>query len=117
MTSPEVERAVFSIDLVCTVGWEALESSSAVLQTAARPSQLPARIIRLGTQKKPDVLRDTEPRNKRLRNLGSQSGIRHPQRDRRADHVGSQITFVATEVAWLACEHWMISLLLLLRRV
>lgn len=27
------------------VGWEALESSSAVLQTAARPSQLPAQLV------------------------------------------------------------------------
>ena len=27
------------------VGWEALESSSAVLQTAARPSQLPAQVV------------------------------------------------------------------------
>ena len=45
-----------------SVGREALESSSAVLQTAARPSQLPAQIgfvfglpVRCGHEKRPDV--------------------------------------------------------------
>ena len=44
MTSPEVERAVLCAYAEREVGREALESSSAVLQTAARPSQLPAQI-------------------------------------------------------------------------
>ena len=45
-----------------SVGREALESSSAVLQTAARPSQLPAQIgsslvspVQFGHEKRPDV--------------------------------------------------------------
>ena len=51
-----------------SVGREALESSSAVLQTAARPSQLPAQIgfvvgvaRSMRTRKKARCLRDTEP--------------------------------------------------------
>ena len=43
MTSPEVEWAVLCALTERRVGQEALESSSAVLQTAAIPSQLPAR--------------------------------------------------------------------------
>ena len=39
------------------VGQEALESSSAVLQTAAKPSQLPAR----KNKKRPGVTNDTGP--------------------------------------------------------
>lgn len=45
MTSPEVERAVLCAYAEREVGREALESSSAVLQTAARPSQLPAQVV------------------------------------------------------------------------
>ena len=59
MTSPEGERAGWSVkfegdfmsrlELLASqfskVGWEALESSSAVLQTAAKPSQLPTRVL------------------------------------------------------------------------
>ncbi len=45
MTSPEVERAVLCAYSERQVGREALESSSAVLQTAARPSQLPAHVV------------------------------------------------------------------------
>ena len=45
MTSPEVERAVLCAYAERQVGREALESSSAVLQTAARPSQLPAHVV------------------------------------------------------------------------
>ena len=37
------------------MGREALESSSAVLQTAARPSQLPAHVVVFGHEKRPDV--------------------------------------------------------------
>ena len=48
MTSPEVERAVLCAYAEREVGREALESSSAVLQTAARPSQLPAHVGLLG---------------------------------------------------------------------
>ena len=43
------------------VGREALESSSAVLQTAARPSQLPAQVVVVEARKRPDVARDTGP--------------------------------------------------------
>ena len=38
-----------------SVGREAIESSSAVLQTAARTSQLPAHIVGFGHEKRPDV--------------------------------------------------------------
>ena len=90
MTSPEVERTIcfvvevgvyhvadsvgayFLRSLCHVVGWEALESSSAVLQTTAKPSQLPAQIALLGeltfsidpkikARKKARCLRDTEP--------------------------------------------------------
>jgi hypothetical protein len=37
----------------CEVGREALESSSAVLQTAARPSQLPAQLVGMRARKNP----------------------------------------------------------------
>lgn len=54
------------------MGWEALESSSAVLQTTAKPSQLPAQIAlrwefafsidsKIKARKKARCLRDTEP--------------------------------------------------------
>lgn len=42
-TSPEVERAVLCAHRVRKVGQEALESSSAGFQPAAKPSQLPTR--------------------------------------------------------------------------
>ena len=45
MTSPEVERAVLCAYAEREVGREALESSYAVLQTAAIPSQLPAHVV------------------------------------------------------------------------
>ena len=45
MTSPEVERAVLCAYAQRQVGREALESSPAVLQTATRPSQLPAHVV------------------------------------------------------------------------
>ena len=44
-----------------SVGREALESSSAVLQTAARPSQLPAHVIWVWARKKARCLRDIGP--------------------------------------------------------
>ena len=52
--------------LSAQVGREALESSSAVLQTAARPSQLPAHVglfwgCPIWTRKKARCLSDTEP--------------------------------------------------------
>ena len=47
---------------VAQVGKEALESSYAVLQTAAKPSQLQARRFQVGVkQKKARCPRDTEP--------------------------------------------------------
>ena len=50
---PIDERAVFCVRfLIRAVGREALESSSAVLQTAAKPSQLPTRGESLPPQKK-----------------------------------------------------------------
>ena len=52
MTSPEVERAVLCAYAEREVGREALESSSAVLQTAARPSQLPAQVVVVEARKK-----------------------------------------------------------------
>ncbi len=45
MTSPEVERAMLCALVVRKVGREVLEPSSAVLQTAAIPSQLPAQVV------------------------------------------------------------------------
>ena len=45
MTSPEVERAVLCAHCERGVGREVLEPSSAVLQTAAIPSQLPAQVV------------------------------------------------------------------------
>ena len=45
MTSPEVERAVLCAYVERQVGREALESSSAAFQTAAKPSQLPAHVV------------------------------------------------------------------------
>ena len=53
MTSPEVERAVLSTFAERKVGREALESSSAALQTAAIPSQLPAQVVSIWTRKNP----------------------------------------------------------------
>lgn len=41
LTSPEVERAMLCAHRVRRVGQEALESSSADFQSAAKPSQLP----------------------------------------------------------------------------
>ncbi len=52
MTSPEVERAVLCAYAEREVGREELESSSAVLQTAARPSQLPAQVVVMEARKK-----------------------------------------------------------------
>ncbi len=62
MTSPEVERAVLCAYAEREVGREALESSYAVLQTAAIPSQLPAHVVVSARScgkctKKPDALR------------------------------------------------------------
>ena len=51
MTSPEVERAVLSTFAERKVGREALESSSAALQAAAIPSQLPAQVFQSGHEK------------------------------------------------------------------
>ena len=55
-------------DVYSQAGWEALESSSTVLQTAARPSQLPAQIgfvmglpVRYEHEKRLGVCDDTEP--------------------------------------------------------
>jgi len=45
MTSPEVERAMLCALVERKVGREVLEPSSAVLQTAAIPSQLPAQVV------------------------------------------------------------------------
>ena len=45
MTSPEVERATLCALFERKVGREVLEPSSAVLQTAAIPSQLPAHVV------------------------------------------------------------------------
>ena len=63
---PHYECGVVPLDHQCllSVGREALESSSAVLQTAARPSQLPAQVVQEKTRKKPDVAGDTGPCNK-----------------------------------------------------
>ncbi len=106
MTSPEVERTIcFVIDVVVSrvadsvgayflhslcevVGWEALESSSAVLQTTAKPSQLPAQIAlrwefalsndpKIKARKKARCLRDTEPSKlKAIAKRVSQSGLK-----------------------------------------
>ena len=59
MTSPEVERAVLSKFAKRKVGREALESSSAALQTAAIPSQLPALVVSIWTRKNPMPFCDT----------------------------------------------------------
>lgn len=60
VTSPEVERAnniggAIPLRHSAEADWEALESSYAVLQTAAIPSQLPVQIDVVATRKKPEV--------------------------------------------------------------
>ena len=56
-TSPEVERAMLSAHQVLRAGQEALESSSADFQSAAKPSQLQTRDRggHRSHKKKPDV--------------------------------------------------------------
>ena len=53
MTSPEVERAVLCAHAERQVGREALESSSAAFQTAAKPSQLPTQMVVVRARKNP----------------------------------------------------------------
>ena len=56
MTSPEVERAMLCALVERKVGREVLEPSSAVLQTAAIPSQLPAQVVSMRARKNPASL-------------------------------------------------------------
>lgn len=66
---PIDERAVLCAYVERKVGGEALESSSAVFQTAARPSQLPAQAFVVGIQKKARCLLVTPGLGESLREL------------------------------------------------